>query len=329
MLEGGAVPPRHLTGIEIGQTHWRIRANSPSLLECRWSNFDVVAGRDFLGPYRLVRLIRAGQSSQVWEAIRDPNPKRIAVKVLLPEQSKNRDEIEQLRHEAEVGTPLSHSDVIEIYEFNQKHELPFVAMQLFNARNLKQEIRERPAHVAYHSVEIVRRCADGLGYLHDQGWIHCDIKPDNYLVRDEEVKLIDFSIAQKMKKAGFASLLSGFGKSKIRGTRSYMSPEQIRGQSLGATSDIYSFGCMLFEIFAHRPPYAGNDPNDLLNRHLRAQPPALSAANNKVTSEFSDLVIRMLSKDAEKRPQSMTEFMGEFNEVLVYKPGMRPDPPTD
>ncbi len=288
----------------------------------------MVAGRDFLGPYRLVRLIRAGQSSQVWEAIKDPSPDRIAVKVLLPEQAKNKDEIEQLRHEAEVGVPLEHPYVIEIYEFNQKYELPFVAMQLFNARNLKQELREKPDHVAFHAVEIIRRCAEGLSYLHDQGWVHCDIKPDNYLVRSDEVKLIDFSIAQRLKKKGIGSLFSGLGKSKIRGTRSYMSPEQIRGNAMGVTSDIYSFGCMLFEIFAHRPPFAGNDPNDLLNKHLRAQPPVLSAANNHITTDFSDLIIRMLSKDASKRPQTMAEFLGAFRKVMVYRPGLRPEEPS-
>ena len=287
----------------------------------------MVAGRDFLGPYRLVRLIRAGQSSQVWEAIKDPDPDRIAVKVLLPEQANNKVEIEQLRHEAEVGSTLHHPHVIEIYEFNNRHELPFVAMQLFNARNIKQELREQPEQVAYHAVEIIQKAAEGLGYLHDQGWIHCDIKPDNYLVRGAEVKLIDFSIAEKIEKKGIGSLLSGLGKSKIRGTRSYMSPEQILGQRLTPAADIYSFACMLFEIFAHRPPFAATNPNELLNKHLRAIAPVLAATNNRTTTEFSDLLVKMLAKDPEKRPQSMPQFLSSFRDLQVYRPGMRPGKP--
>ena len=288
----------------------------------------MVAGRDFLGPYRLVRLIRAGQSCQVWEAIKDPDPQRIAVKVLLPEQIKNREEIEHLKHEAEVGTPLDHEFVIQIYEFNNRHELPFVAMQLFNARNLKQELREKPEQVAYFAREIVRRCAEGLGYLHDQGWVHCDIKPDNYLVRKDEVKLIDFSIAVKAKKKGLASMF-GLGSKKVRGTRSYMSPEQIRGQSVGPTSDIYSFGCLLYEVFANKPPYAAVNPNELLNKHLRATPPILSATNNLATQELSELIVKMLAKDPAKRPQSISQFLAQYEEIQVYKPGMRPPKPDD
>ena len=99
-----------------------------------------------------------------------------------------------------------------------------------------------------------------MGYLHDQGSIHCDIKPDNYLVHGAEVKLIDFSIAEKNEKKGIGSLLSGLGKSKIRGTRSYMSPEQILGQRLTPASDIYSFACMLFEILAATGPPFRHQP---------------------------------------------------------------------
>jgi len=290
----------------------------------------VVSGRDFLGPYRLIRLIRSGNTCQVWEAIRDPNPERVALKVLLIEHAKDKLEIEQLRHEAEVGRTLDHPSVIRIHEFNPKHELPFVAMELFNARNLKQEMRERPESVAYHATEIIRRCAQGLEHLHSKGWVHCDVKPDNFLVRGNEVRLIDFSIAERAKRGGGLGSLLGFGRGgKVRGTRSYMSPEQIRGQTLTEAADIYSFGCLVFELFAGRPPFAASSPNDLLNRHLRSPAPAAVVYNDRVSVEVNDLLLRMMAKAPEKRPESMKSFLAEYDKLQVYRAGMRPAPLTE
>ncbi len=290
----------------------------------------MASGRDFLGPYRLVRLIRSGNTCQVWEAIRDPNPERIAVKVLLIEHARNKDEIEQLRHEAEVGQSLDHPAVIKIHEFNGKHELPFVAMELFNARNLKQEMRENADSVAFHAPELIRKGAQGLEHLHGKGWIHCDVKPDNFLVRGNDVRLIDFSIAEKAKRSGGIGALFGFGKgSKVRGTRSYMSPEQIRGQNLTASADIYSFGCMIFEVFAGRPPFAASSPNDLLNRHLKSPAPSILPYASRVSPELNDLLMRMMAKTPAQRPESMKAFLSEYERIQVYRAGMRPAPPAE
>ena len=287
----------------------------------------MVSGRDFLGPYRLVRLIRAGNTCQVWEAIKDPNPERVALKVLLIEHIKNKDEIEQLKHEAEVGLTLDHPHVIKIFEFVGKHELPFVAMELFQGRNLKQELRENAESLAYYLPEILKSCAAGLHHLHTKGWVHCDIKPDNYLIRGQDVRLIDFSIAQKAKKQG---LLSGlFGRNaKVKGTRSYMSPEQIRGQTVTASADIYSFGCMAFELLAGRPPFAASTPNELLNKHLKSSPSTVQVHNDRVSTETADLITRMLAKTPEKRPESMKSVLGELEKNQVYRAGMRPPAPT-
>lgn len=287
-------------------------------------------GTDFLGPYRLVKLIRAGQTAQVWEAIKDPEPDRIAVKVLLQEFAADKTAVESLKHEAEVGKLLDDKHVIRIYEFNGSFGRPFIAMQLFKAPNIKQLGREDPAFLAYHATEILQRCAKGISYLHSQGWIHCDIKPDNFLVNEEvAVKLIDFSIAQKIKKqSGLAALFSKRNKT-IRGTRSYMSPEQIRGQQMDERSDIYSFGCMAYEMLAGKPPFSGANGDELLMRHLRAAAPNIQAQNNAITPEMSELLINMMQKEPDKRPSTMTQFLEHFQTIRVYRAGMRPPAPAE
>ncbi len=285
----------------------------------------MVSGRDFLGPYRLVRLIRVGQHCQVWESVKDPEPERIAVKVVLQDYIKDREVVAALRHEAEVAKDLNHPHIIDIYEYNDSHERQFVAMELFMARNLKQDIREQSDRVAHMVPEIIGKAAEALECLHEHNWVHCDVKPDNFLVNDVgDLRLIDFAIAQRPRK----SFGQWFGiRAKIKGTRSYMSPEQIRGQHLDARADIYSFGCMLFELLAGRPPFSGSTPTELLNKHLSGPIPSLASHNPAVTPEFIEIVQRMLSKKREDRPETMRKFLREFRAMRVYRTGMRPKEP--
>lgn len=290
----------------------------------------MAGGRDFLGGYQLVKLIRAGTVCQVWEGIKPPHRHRIALKVLRQEYKDDKREIDQLRNEAECGKSFDHENVVTIYEFNNDHHLAFIAMELFNAYNLKQEIREFPERLVYYYKDIVRQCGSGLAHVHDKGWLHCDIKPDNFLMNDDiKVKVIDFSIAQRLKKRG--GLLGMFGNRNraIQGTRSYMAPEQILRKPLDEKSDIYAFGCVMFELMAGKPPFSGNNPNDLLNKHLKAPVPHLSAINNRASSDLSALITKMMSKDPSRRPDSMRAVVSEFNTIQIYRAGNRPDPPKE
>ena len=284
--------------------------------------------RDFLGPFQLVRMIRSGTTTQVWEALQQTDRgarERVALKVLTREFCKDKEQIEYLKHEVNVGKGLDHPNVIKIFDYHEMYSLPFIAMQLFNARNLKIELRERPNEIAINLPGIIRKCAEGIRYLHECGWVHCDIKPDNFLADEQgAVKLIDFSIATAMPKKGLAGLFGGAKRPKtIRGTRSYMSPEQIRRQKLDERSDIYSFGCVVFELLAGRAPYSATNPDDLLNKHLFAPIPNLLAVSG-ATTELAKLVGRMLSKEPDQRPQSMSEFIIEFSRTGVFRAGKRP-----
>ena len=281
--------------------------------------------RDFLGSFQLVRLIRSGTTTQVWEALRQNGRERerLALKVLNRECRNDKLEIEYLQHEAGVGETLDHPNIIKIFGYHKLNKLPFISMQLFNARNLKIELRERPNEIAINLPGIIRKSAEGIRHLHEKGWIHCDIKPDNFLADEQgSVKLIDFSIAEERKKK--RGLLSGMKKKKvIRGTRSYMAPEQIRGKQMDERSDIYSFGCVLFELLAGRTPYTATNPDELLKKHLSSPIPNLLAVSG-ATREFSDLVSRMIAKKADDRPQSITDFLYEFSDIGIFRAGKRP-----
>jgi serine/threonine protein kinase len=277
----------------------------------------VAKAHQYLGSYRLLNLVGTGRKCEVWDAMHDALAERRACKLILPQYGKDKEQLALMRQEFAAAKEMHHKNVIRVFEFDAEREMPFLAMEYFPSVNLKQLILEGRDALEPRMPKIIERAAMGLGHVHDQGWIHRDIKPDNFLVReDNEVKLIDFALAEK-KKTGLQRLFSGRGK--VQGTRSYMSPEQIRGQALDARADIYSFGCTMFECLAGRAPYTGYSTDDLLNKHLRAQPPSLEAQNRNVTTEFSNLIKKTLAKEAAERPQTMADFLRDLMGMRVLK----------
>jgi serine/threonine protein kinase len=286
----------------------------------------VTRPRDFLGSYRLVRLIRVGHTTQVWEAAKTDETTRYVLKVLRPEKRNDREEIGQLKQEFEIGHGLKHRNIIKIYEFNTEGEVPYLVMEHFEHPNLKLMLRAGVPAISYLIPKIVDQSAEAFFYLHSENIVHRDVKPDNLLVSDEGmVKLIDFAISTKIK-TGLAAMFSGWGK-KVQGTRSYISPEQIRNQNLDARADIYSYGCVIFELLTGKPPYTGDSADDLLKKHLTAPIPAAQVHNDNVTPEFSNLVRRMMAKKKEDRPPSMWEFLKEFRSIRSLK--QVPKPPAE
>ena len=129
----------------------------------------MVKVRDFLGPYRLARLIRLGSTCQVWEAILEQDQKRYALKVLRPDQRGNKEEIAFLKHEFEVAKELNHKNIIKLIEYRTNAETPFIVMELFSELNLKMALRRGPEPIAYQLTSIVDQACESLYYLHSKG----------------------------------------------------------------------------------------------------------------------------------------------------------------
>ncbi len=290
------------------------------------STIVALVGEQNVGPYRLLSALMTGRTSQVWEAIDDRDRKHYALKFLLWEHRKDREHVAFLKHEFAVASQLEHPRIIQVYSHGTFSGGPYMVMQLFPAPNLKFYVTRNIELLACLVPYIIEQASDALAYFNHEGWIHRDIKPDNFLLsREGEVKLIDFALAVK-KATGLARLFGGKLK-KVQGTRSYMSPEQIRGQPLDERADVYSFGCMLHEMVAGKPPFTGVSSNELLMKHLRTPAAPLGSYNRNVTDEFSQLILRTLTKKRDRRLESIEQFRREFRSIEVFK--VPPQPPQE
>lgn len=283
------------------------------------------ASPGYLGSYRLLNVVNTGQTSQVWQAYHDGRQQLVAVKTLLERYRKDREQLAALKREHTVASKLDSPRIIHIYEFGVDRGNPFLAMEWFPAPNMKFRIHQGGDTLAQMIPTIALQATEALIAFGRDGWIHRDVKPENFLVSDNgEVKLIDFSLAQR--KAGLLAKLFA-PRTKVQGTRSYMSPEQIRGKPLDDRADLYSLGCTLFELVSGRPPFTGVSSNDLLTKHLRAAPPSLEAANRNVTPEFSQLIRQAMAKKPSARFKSLEDFFDELRRIRIFR--RDPSPPME
>jgi serine/threonine protein kinase len=272
---------------------------------------------EMIGGYRLVKHMATGQTSQVWEVVEGPSGRHFAMKLLLPEKARQPMHRRMLFHEAEVGKQLAHPNIIKIVAIIRDPENPCFIMEFFPAGSLKARLLNKQTDfIRERAHDIFKQAATALAFMNAKGWIHRDVKPDNFLANSAgEVRLIDFAISQRMRKKGLVARLFG-RKEKAQGTASYMSPEQIRGQHLDGRADVYSFGATCYEMVTGRPPFRGMSLHDLLSKHIKDVPVAPHVNNPEVTAEFSDLVMRMLAKQKEGRPR-------DFHQVLMTLRGLR------
>lgn len=270
-----------------------------------------------LGPLKLVQQIGLGKHCQVWEAVDAKSRTQVAVKVIVPDMATDAGQRKLLEHELKVAKSLDHPTVIKIDRLSEEGGLPHLVMEYFPAANLKKQIAAGVEPLVPKLQRIVTETALALDHMHSRGWVHRDVKPDNVLAAaDGQVKLIDLAIAAKA--SGFLGKLLG-SKTLAQGSPSYMSPEQIRGEALDARSDIYSFGCVIFELISGRPPYTGADTNDLLNKHVSATVPAVDAFNKNATTACAKFLRQMLAKKPAERPASMKEVLQQLRAIRLVE----------
>ncbi len=273
---------------------------------------------EMIGGYRLVKHMATGQTSQVWEVVEPSSSRHFAMKLLLPEKAGEAEHRKVLFHEAEVGKQLAHPNIIKINAIIRDPHNPAFVMEFFPAGSLKTRLLQKQTQFLREKAqELFKQAATALAFVNAKGWIHRDVKPDNFLANSAgELRLIDFALAQQVP-SGLAKLFRR--KQKVQGTRSYMSPEQIRATPLDGRADIYSFGATCYELTTGRPPFRGMSSQDLLTKHITEKPLSPKNLNPALTEEFCQLVLRMLAKKREDRPKNFHEVLQALRTLRVFE----------
>jgi serine/threonine protein kinase len=278
---------------------------------------------EIIGGFKLLKCMMTGQSSQVWEVVEVTSHRHFAMKLLLPERAKSREHRKLLMHEASVGKELSHPNVIRIQAIGDEKDHCYYCMEFFPSGSLNTRLKlKQYDFIKERAHSIFKQAAIGLAYMNASGWVHRDVKPDNLLVNSAgELRIIDFALAQRIRTDSLFTRMARKlrGRQPVQGTKSYMSPEQIRGEVLDGRADIYSFGATCFEIVTHRQPFRGATAQELLQKHIIEKPPSAQLFNPDVTDECADLILRMLNKRREDRPQTFHDVLKAINTLRVYK----------
>ena len=264
------------------------------------------------GRYRLLEIIGRGGMGEVWRATDESLGRSVAVKCLKPlgpQHGRSDDNFvkvlrERFRREARVAASLQHRGVTVVHDFGESDGVLFLVMELLEGQNLSQlleENKQAPLPVG-EVVDIAEQVADALAYTHRQGIVHRDLKPANIMrLTDGAVKICDFGIARLGADIGFTSRLTGTGIAM--GTPHYMSPEQISGSEVDHRSDLYSLGCVLYEIATGVPPFDLDDAWAVLVGHRDTPPVPLREHRAELPAFLDRIVLDLLAKTPEGRPE--------------------------
>jgi len=266
-----------------------------------------------IGPYETKEVLGKGGMGTVYRAI-DPTVNReVALKVINPELSQNTLLMKRFKNEAIAMARLCHPNIVVLYNFFSEADLNYIVMEYVRGKSLSQMIRDGGALSWERAFPIFRQILNAIDHAHSQGIIHRDIKPSNFLLQhDGIVKVTDFGVAkvfggEELTRAG-----------STLGTSHYMSPEQILGQSIGISSDIYSLGITLFEMMTGRVPFSGNSDFEIQRGHLEILPPSPRQFNPNVPKEVEAAILKSLEKRPEKRFSSAHHFLQSLSETMPH-----------
>jgi serine/threonine protein kinase/tetratricopeptide (TPR) repeat protein len=260
-----------------------------------------------LGPYEIVALIGAGGMGQVYRARDQRIGRDVAVKVLPPELATNRERLRRFEQEARTAGALDHPNIVAVHDVGTYEGSPFIVSELLEGETLGDRLSAGALPVR-KAVEYAVQIAQGLAAAHEKGIIHRDLKPWNVFVKkDGYVKILDFGIAKLVTPTGptesghATTMVDATGVGVTLGTVGYMSPEQVRGRNLDPRSDIFSFGCVLYEMLSGKPPFKRETAPDTTSAILRDEPQALTGTGRGIPPGLERIVNRCLEKEPGRR----------------------------
>jgi Tol biopolymer transport system component len=258
-----------------------------------------------VGPYQIEHLLGSGGMGEVYRA-RDVRLGRpVAIKILRPDRTAAADRARLLR-EARAASALNHPHIVTVYDAGSADGIDYIAMELVAGETLSDVLARGPLEPA-RAVAYAAQLADAVARAHEHGIVHRDLKPANVMIASgDRVKVLDFGIAKLLGGPGEDTATALTGEAII-GTSAYMSPEQVEGRTVDARSDVFSFGCVLYEMLTGDSPFERDTGVGTLAAILHAEPASLGDTHPHLGDELLRIVSRCLRKDPARRFQSMAD----------------------
>ncbi|MGH3082853.1 MAG: protein kinase domain-containing protein [Gaiellaceae bacterium] len=269
---------------------------------------DVIAGR-----YELVELIGRGGMSSVWKAHDRLLDRTIAIKLLHEQFTQDEEYVERFRREARSVAQLSHPNIVTVIDRGEDEGRQYIVFEYVEGENLKQLIERSGPLPVRDALLFTLQMARALGFAHERGLIHRDVKPQNVLLNEDgQPKMTDFGIARSVDVDGVT--ITG----TVLGTSEYIAPEQARGQRVDALTDVYSLGVVLYELLAGRVPFQGENFVAIALRHVNEPAPSVLELRPDCPPRVGLAVERAMAKRPEQRFGSMNELCAEL-EACLYE----------
>lgn len=235
----------------------------------------------------------------------------VVIKMLLPQYAADPAFVERFRREATSAAKLNHRNVVAVYDWGSNDDTFYMAMEYIDGRSLAEVLVASPKLPLETALAITSEAAAGLGFAHDNGMVHRDVKPGNIMLTEEGgVKVADFGIARAMD--GGESLTQ---TGNVMGTAAYFSPEQARGESVDRRSDLYSLGVVLFEMATGQRPFSGSSPVSVAYKHVGEAPPRPTAIDGSLPPFIDAVLATLLAKDPNERYADAEELRAELQRV--------------
>jgi TolB-like protein/tetratricopeptide (TPR) repeat protein len=280
-----------------------------------------------LGPYELLGLIGAGGMGEVYRARDTRLGREVAIKVLPAEFAADPERLRRFEQEARAVAALDHPNILALYDVGTHDGSPYIVTQLLEGESLRERLTGGAMPVR-KAVETAVQIAQGLAAAHEKGITHRDLKPANvFITKDGHVKILDFGIAKLApprtpeELARATTLVQATEAGTTLGTVGYMSPEQIRGQIVDHRTDIFSFGCVLYEMVTGRQPFARETAAETMTAILKEEPPDLSSLAGSVSPTLSRVIAHCLEKNPQERAHSAHDLAFDLQAILADTSG--------
>lgn len=273
---------------------------------------------DSLGHYRISRKLGKGGMGEVYLALDTKLKRNVAIKILSQESLQKENAKKRLILEAQAAAKLDHPNICTIYDVVEADSHTFIVMQYLKGETLYQKMKDKPLRLSA-ALEIARQITEGLADAHAHGIVHRDLKPQNIIITPRgQAKILDFGLCKLQaedvdNEAPTVSLLSTPGR--IMGTVPYMSPEQLKGEPIEQSSDIFSLGVTFYEMIGARHPFKEQNDNVTMSNILLKEPFKSERLKSLAPPELVELLDRMLQKDAAERPQSASAVLASLNQL--------------